>query len=358
MMEQLELLFKSLFDLIILILNPIISIPIVILICVHCYKVKKYKEETYYKITHVPYFSATHNTGRYGEYLTYKKLKAFEQQGAKFLFNIYVPKKDEETTEIDVLMVSRKGLFVFESKNYSGWIFGSDNQRYWYQTLPTGRRKSHKEKFYNPIFQNNTHIKYLKSLIGENYPFYSIITFSERCTLKDINLHKSDVIVINRYQVFNTVASVYNNTEDLLTDMQVEEIYNTLYSHSQVDETTKQKHIENINNNLNRNNNAEIQVSIAEDKLINTEEVNGINNIVENLELSIDNESSIDIVNEKFTNIETKEAESLICPSCGAKLVLRKARRGEHVGEEFYGCSNYPKCKYIRKIEMNSEKNE
>ena len=84
----------------------------------------------------------------------------------------------------------------------------------------------------------------------------------------------------------------------------------------------------------------------------------GINNIVENLELSIDNESSIDIVNEKFTNIETKEAESLICPSCGAKLVLRKARRGEHVGEEFYGCSNYPKCKYIRKIEMNSEKNE
>ena len=90
MMEQLELLIKSFFNLILLILNPIISIPIIILICVHCYKVKKYKEETYYKITRVPYFSATHNIGRYGEYLTYKKLKEYEKQGAKFLFNIYV----------------------------------------------------------------------------------------------------------------------------------------------------------------------------------------------------------------------------------------------------------------------------
>ena len=141
--------------------------------------------------------------------------------------------------------------------------------------------------------------------------------------------------------------------------MQVEEVYNTLYPHSQIDETIKQKHIEDINNNLNGNNNAEIQASIAEDELINKEEVNEINNnIVENAELSIDNESSIDIVNEELTNIEPKEDETLICPSCGAKLILRKARRGNHVGEEFYGCSNYPKCKYIRKIEINSEKNE
>ena len=351
MEEQLELLFKLFYQLILFLLNPIILIPIIIYICVYCYRVKKYKEETYYKITNVSYYSATHDTGRYGEYLIYKKLKEFEQQGAKFLFNIYVPKKDEETTEIDVLMISHKGLFVFESKNYSGWIFGSDNKRYWYQILPSGRRKSRKEKFYNPIFQNNTHIKYLKSLIGENFPFYSIITFSERCTLKDINLHKSNVSVINRYQVFSTVASIYNNTEDLLTDMQVEEIYNTLYPHSQVDENIKQKHIDVINNSLNENNNAEICVAASENEVINKGEVNEINNnIVENVELSINNESSIDIVYGELTNIEPKEDESLVCPSCGAKLVLRKARRGDHVGEEFYGCSNYPKCKYTKKI--------
>lgn len=65
-------------------------------------KVKEYKEETYYKITKVSYFNVRHNAWKYGEYLIYKYLKDFENQGAKFLFNIYIPKKGNETTEIDV----------------------------------------------------------------------------------------------------------------------------------------------------------------------------------------------------------------------------------------------------------------
>ena len=76
------------------------------------------------------------------EYLTYRYLRKFEKAGAKFLFNVYIPKENEETTEIDVLMISCKGLFVFESKNYGGWIFGSDNQKYWYQTFPAGHSSS------------------------------------------------------------------------------------------------------------------------------------------------------------------------------------------------------------------------
>jgi len=41
------------------------------------------------------------------------------------------------------------------------------------------------------------------------------------------------------------------------------------------------------------------------------------------------------------------EASSRVCPKCGAALVLRKARRGIHAGDQFYGCSRYPKCYYI-----------
>ena len=254
MLEQLNPLFRFIFELILLILNPIFLVPIIIFILVYYYRVKKYKEESYYKITHVSYFAVRHDNGRYGEYLTYKKLIKFEKQGAKFLFNIYIPKNDEATTEIDVLMISHKGIFVFESKNYSGWIFGSDSQKYWYQTLPSGQRKRHKEKFYNPIFQNNTHIKYLKSMLGDQISFYSIITFSERCTLKNINLKTSKASVINRYQLYNLVSSIYKNIpENLLSDAQIEKIYNTLYPYTQVDENVKQKHIDNIYNNLNKN---------------------------------------------------------------------------------------------------------
>lgn len=40
--------------------------------------------------------------------------------------------------------------------------------------------------------------------------------------------------------------------------------------------------------------------------------------------------------------------EELICPECGGKLVLRTAKRGANIGSQFYGCSNYPKCKFTR----------
>ena len=129
-----------------------------------------YKESTYYKITKQPYFALHRNVGLYGEYLTYKKLQSLEKKGAKFLFNVYVPKENGETSEIDVLMICEKGLFVFESKNYSGWIFGTEDQLHWYQTLKKGWGKSQKEQFYNPIMQNNSHIKHLTAFLGKALP--------------------------------------------------------------------------------------------------------------------------------------------------------------------------------------------
>jgi hypothetical protein len=33
------------------------------------------------------------------------------------------------------------------------------------------------------------------------------------------------------------------------------------------------------------------------------------------------------------------------CPECGKNMVVRTAKRGDNVGEEFLGCSAYPKCR-------------
>ena len=41
-------------------------------------------------------------------------------------------------------------------------------------------------------------------------------------------------------------------------------------------------------------------------------------------------------------------APSSACPRCGADLVLRTAKKGPNAGSQFYGCSNYPKCRYTR----------
>ena len=74
---------------------------------------RKYKKTSYYKNTKLSYLSVLNNSGRYGEYLAFKKLEKLENSGAKFLFNVYIPKANGETTEIDMLMICSKGIFAF-----------------------------------------------------------------------------------------------------------------------------------------------------------------------------------------------------------------------------------------------------
>lgn len=120
--------------------------------------------------------------GRRGEKLTEKKLKVVQLFGrkGKVLKNLYVPKDNGETSEIDVVFITQKGIFVIESKNYSGWIFGDEKSAYWTAMLPN----KEKNRFYNPIKQNETHIKWLRQYLSEDIPLFSIVVFSERCELK------------------------------------------------------------------------------------------------------------------------------------------------------------------------------
>lgn len=75
--------------------------------------------------------------------------------------NVYVS-TGNKTTEIDMLIIHEKGIFVIGSKNYSGWIFGDYNQLNWIQSFTNGER----HKFYNPIKQNRMHIKALAEYLS------------------------------------------------------------------------------------------------------------------------------------------------------------------------------------------------
>lgn len=93
------------------------------------------------------------NVGQYGEYLTEYALLSRSMEGYYVVLkNLYLPMKGK-TTEIDLLMIHEKGIFVFESKNYSGWIFGSEDQLKWTQCFKSGQR----EHFYNP-YKAESHI--------------------------------------------------------------------------------------------------------------------------------------------------------------------------------------------------------
>lgn len=351
---------EVLLQLFVALLNPIFLIPLAIFIFVCLKKNKDYKASAYYQITKVPYLSAQRDLGRWGEYLTYKYLKKFENDGAKFLFNVYIPKENGETTEIDVLMISPKGIFVFESKNYSGWIFGSERQKNWYQTLPAGRGKSHKEHFYNPIMQNSSHIKHLKAFLGEEILMHSIIVFSERCTLKKVEVKSKDISVIKRNEVASVVSKIYAKiSEDILAKEDVTDLYNKLYPYTQSSEYVKKQHIANIQSHLSEKSSVVEKVNFAQQK--ESEESRMIEkNIsepsvkvsmeVEKVQKETDEISSSSENAAESVEIDMKESQGYKCPRCGGNLVLRTASRGVNAGNQFWGCENFPKCRYIRNM--------
>lgn len=83
--------------------------------------------------------------------------------------------------QIDCLALDRRGVFVFESKDYSGWIYGNASQASWTVVLNFGREK---HSFYNPLRQNALHLAALADFLGPDVPLYSIIVFGPNATLK------------------------------------------------------------------------------------------------------------------------------------------------------------------------------
>lgn len=294
-------------------------IPAVVFVLVYTVCAAFYRKTDYFRVTGKLLISVLLDKGRLGEYLTYKRLKSYEKDGAKFLFNCYLPKNNGQTTEVDLIMLHHSGIYVIESKNYGGWIFGSENAKTWTQTLPSGR-KAHKEHFLNPIMQNKLHIKWLDNLLGDSYPTHSVIVFSERCTFKNVDVSSTDIFVIRRKSVLRTVRKIAKRTGDVLVPNQIEKMYACLYPYTQVSDEIKKKHIEDI----------------KAEHLGTTGDIS-------------DNRASF-AVSDGASPVVTSDTQ-LICPRCGGKLVLRVSERGEHAGKQFYGCGNFPKCRYMMNLQ-------
>lgn len=183
-----------------------------------------------------------------------------------------------------------------ENKNYAGYIFGSESNKSWTVTLYAGKtryggKKIEKHQFYNPVWQNRTHIKCLKEHLGSDIKSFSLITFSNRGDLKSICVSSPDVFVCNHSGLSGVLKEIWDNNPDILTDEQIEELYGKLLPLTNANKEARQKHV------------ADIQ--------------------------------------DRFNSTDT-------CPVCGGQLVLRTAKKGPNAGNQFYGCSNYPKCKYTR----------
>ena len=108
--------------------------------------------------------------GIFGEFLVNKLLSQLPESDYTLIKDVTLPTEDG-TTQIDHVVVSKFGIFVVETKNMQGWIFGSQNQKQWTQKI-----YRHTSKFQNPLHQNYKHIKTFESLLGiDSSKLHSVI---------------------------------------------------------------------------------------------------------------------------------------------------------------------------------------
>jgi hypothetical protein len=103
------------------------------------------------------------NKGKRGEKRVGKILERLAEKYNGYVINdIIIPNGNGGTSQIDHILLSRFGIVVVETKNYSGRLYGSASQQYWTQVLAYGNTKN---KLYNPLLQNKTHIYNLKQIV-------------------------------------------------------------------------------------------------------------------------------------------------------------------------------------------------
>lgn len=169
--------------------------------------------------------------GYYGEYLVFKKLYPELTGCCKILMNLQIPTGDGKTTEIDLLLIHETGLYVFEMKHYKGTIYGKASDQKWTQYFRTAPN-SH---FYNPILQNQYHIKALQKMFPD-IPIHSLIVFTSlECDLR-VECNELDITVCQLGNLYIPLRLL--ETRNKLFDInRIDGIFNELVSFSPI--TTK-----------------------------------------------------------------------------------------------------------------------
>ncbi|MGI2784411.1 NERD domain-containing protein [Vibrio alginolyticus] len=223
--------------------------------------------------------------GAFGEFLVNRLLSKLPESDYTLIKDVTLPTSDG-TTQVDHIVVSKYGIFVVETKNMKGWIFGSTRQKQWTQKI-----YRHSSKFQNPLRQNYKHIKALETLLGcSEEHLHSVIVFIGDSTFKtemppNVTYARGSIRYI---QQFNDVVFSDKDYARL-----TESINQIKLKRGIITDLKHRKHVKEV---------------------------------------------------------VTSKASSNQCPRCGSEMVLRETKRGENIGKQFWGCSTFPKCRAVKQF--------
>lgn len=224
--------------------------------------------------------------GARGERAVAGRLRDGLPEEYRILNDTYLPLPDGTTTQINHIVICQYGIFVVETKTYSGWIFGNENSAKWTQTI-----YHCKHSFQNPIRQNYRHICALSDnlKIPRDY-FRSVVAFTGDC---DFRTEMPEGVVYSR----KAAQYIRSFTTPRIKPGQVAEIANAILAwQGTVSEERKSAHVQNL-----KRRHSEVRTDSPAPK----------------------------------------------CPFCGGDMVMRHRRSD---GAAFYGCRRYPSCKGIVNI--------
>lgn len=140
----------------------------------------------------------------------------------------------KRTSQIDHIVVSPFGIFVIETKNYSGTLSGTEYDNYIAHDLG-----SYRYMIYNPIKQNNVHLRMLMNELGINDRslFIPILAVSDNCNC-DVETH------VDIAHFSNVCDCVRKYKRRLLSENDVWRIAKTIREMNVVDECERRKHVE------------------------------------------------------------------------------------------------------------------
>ncbi len=217
------------------------------------------------------------------------------------LKNVTIP-CDGGTTQIDHIIVSCYGIFVLETKNMKGWIFGNAHQKLWTQQI-----FKHKTKFQNPLHQNYKHVKTLQELLGlADEQMHSLVVFVGDSEFKT---EMPENVTTRKY----FLTFIRSKQEMVLSEQDVRKI--VLKIESGRLEPSLKTHFEHVQH---------------------------VKSIV--------NEKQKPIVPIENAPVIRAVETGALCPKCGSEMILRETKKGENQGQKFWGCSQFPKCRSVVKI--------
>ena len=181
---------------------------------------------------HFVFFPWT-SKGEMGEKIVAKRLKRLPKDKYRVINDLLL-QNNGYSSQIDHVVVSEYGVFVIETKNYQGDIYGGANSEMWTQNI-----YGNKSQFRNPIWQNKGHITAIRNVLGNptRIPFENIVLFADGSNLK---LDKS--LPVYNWRKVIPIIKGFTDVERIPTDV-ADRIYNKLLAANVRDRKARKEHI-------------------------------------------------------------------------------------------------------------------